>query len=403
MNFSNICEIPSFLRVMLILKNVFKIVCILVPIVIIITTIVKLFKAITSGKDDDLKETFVVGVRKIIAGLVVGVLPTIIPYAISLTGENTLYEFKECTARVTTEDIEYYEKIQDVAIIIEKMSNNPTSENIEEGKKALEESKSFLREDQMIKYLTAIQDAEVEKDRVSKVAECQSKGGRYENGYCHERPKKQDTSGDAGEAAPPSSGGTGTGQQGTYEGGGTGNGTVTLNILNGQFTVVNTKVNVTNFASAMRKNGTYQGSNSDRYGGYCLGFSYTHAWGMYTGNTSYNGENGHDYTGAGNFSTYINDDLQQVLNVIYQEVTAGRPVILQVNGNKQGTSRHFVTVIGFKSSVQNAQSLKATDLLILDSWDAQIERMDQSSSRFVTTGAACHKDYSGYRIQYLKK
>ena len=178
MNFSNICEIPSFLRVMLILKHMFKIVCIMVPIIIIITTIVKLFKSITSGKEEDLKETFVVGVRKIIAGLVVGFLPTIIPYAISLTGENTLYEFKECTARVTEEEIEYYEKIQDIAIIIEKMTNNPTAENIEEGKKELEKSKSFLKEDQMIKYLTAIQNAEVEKDRVSKVADCQNKGAK---------------------------------------------------------------------------------------------------------------------------------------------------------------------------------------------------------------------------------
>lgn len=411
MNLSNICEVPSFLRVMLILKYLFKIVCIVVPIIIIITTIISLFKSVTSGKDEDLKDTFKLGVRKIIAGLVIGFLPTIIPYIISQTGEDTLYEFKECTSRVTEEEIKYYEKIESVALVIEKMSNNPTTENIEEGKKAIEEAKSYLKEDQMIKYLTAVSDAEVEQNRVKKVAECQNKGGRYENGYCFERPKyvkpSESSSGGSSESSGSESGSgsesSGSGEQGTYEGGGSGNGTTTLNILGGQFTVVNTKTNVTSFASAMRKNGTYQGSNSDRYGGYCLGFSYTHAWGMYTGNTSYNGENGHSYTGAGNFTTYINDDLQQVLNVVYQEVTAGRPIILQVNGNTKGTSRHFVTVIGFKSNVKNAASLKATDLLILDSWDAKIERMDQSGSRFVTTGKACHKDYSGYRVQYLKK
>lgn len=409
MNLSNICEVPSFLRVMLILKYLFKIACILVPIIITITVIASLVKAVTSGKDDDLKDTFKLGVRKIIAGLVVGILPTLIPYLISQTGENTLYEFKECTARVTEEEIKYYEKIQDIQVIIESMSNNPTSENIEKAKKAIEDAKGYLKEDTMIKYLTAVSDAEVEKDRVTKVAECQNKGGTYKDGYCFEKPKlqkpqKEDQS-SGGSGTDSSSGGESSGgdQQGTYEGTGGGNGTMVLNILGGQFNVVNTKSKVTDFASKMRKNGTYQGSNSDRYGGYCLGFAYTHAWGMYTGNTSYNGENGHGYTGAGNFTTYINDDISQVMRVVYDEINKGKPIILQVNGNKAGTSRHFVTVVGYNSNVKSAASLKPTDLLILDSWDAKIERMDQSGSRFVTSGKDCHKDYSGYRVQYLKK
>ncbi len=402
MNLSNICEIPSFLRVMLILKHGFKIACIIIPIIIVITIIISLFKAITSGKDEDLKDTFKVGVRKIIAGLVVFFLPTLIPYVISLTGEDTLYEVKECASRVTEEEIKYYEKIQDIALVIDKMTNNPTQENIDEAKKAVEKSKSFLKEDTIIKYLTAISDAEIEKDKVAKLADCQRNGGIYKDGYCFEKPKPQKPSGGSPSGSDSGSSPSGGNEQGSYTPGGSGTGTTTMNILNGEFNVVNTKANVTSFAKSMRKNGTYQGSNSDRYGGYCLGFAYTHAWGMYTNNTSYNGENGHSYTGAGNFSTYINDDLQEVLKVVYREVSAGRPIILQVNGNKKGTSRHFVTVVGFKSSVKDENSIQATDLLIMDSWDAKIERMDQSGSRFVVTGKACHKDYTGYRVQYLK-
>ncbi len=396
---SNICEIPAFLRTMLILKYAFKIACIMVPIIIIITVIISLFKSITSGKDEDLKETFKLSVRKIIAGLVVGFLPVIIPYAISLTGEDTLYTFKECTARVTTEEIEYYEKIESITSIVETMKNNPTSDNIKKAKKAIDDAKGYLKEDNIIKYLTAVSDAEIQLDAQKKIGECEHQGGKYKNGYCLKEAKYEKPSDNNGD----NSGNTGnSGENGNYTPGGSGTGTTTMNLLSGEFTVVNTKSEIKSFAGAMRRNGTYQGSNSERYGGYCLGFAYTHAWGMYTGNTSYNGENGHGYTGAGNFSTYINDDLQEVLNVVYSEITAGRPVILQVNGNKQGTSRHFVTVVGFKSQVKNAASLKATDLLIMDSWDAKLERMDQSNSRFVVTGAACHKDYSGYRIQYLK-
>jgi hypothetical protein len=80
----------------------------------------------------------------------------------------------------------------------------------------------------------------------------------------------------------------------------------------------------------------------------------------------------------------------------------GRPMVLQVNGNKAGTSRHFVTVVGFKEGVTSAKDLKETDLLIIDSWDGKIERMDTETSRFMTSGAQCHKDYSGYRLRVLK-
>ncbi len=60
---------------------------IIVPLLIIITESISLTKVIISGKDDDLKENWKVLVRKLIAGLVIFVLPTIIDYTIdSLVG-----------------------------------------------------------------------------------------------------------------------------------------------------------------------------------------------------------------------------------------------------------------------------------------------------------------------------
>ena len=396
----NFCEIPAFLRVMLILKYAFKIVCIIVPIIIIITTIISLFKPIISGNEDDAKMSFKVFVRRVIAGLVIGFLPVIIPYAISLTGEDVMYEFKECTARVTLEEIDYYTKIQDVVSVIDTMVHNPSEETIEAAKKALEGAKGYLKEDHMIKYLTAISDAEVEVDKIKKSADCLQHGGHYQNGYCLKYTKYEKPINNNGT----SNGGTSNNPGSTeYEGGGTGNGATTLNILGGNFVVVNTSINVQSFASQMKRNGVWQGSNSEKYGDKCLGFAYTHAWGLYSGTTNYNGDSGLNYVGASHFSTYMNDNLQDVLSVVYSEINKGRPVVLQVNGNKKGTSRHFVTVVGYNSNVKSASSLKSTDLLIMDSWDAQLERMDQSNSRFVTSGRDCHKDYTGYRIQYLKQ
>ena len=90
------------------------------------------------------------------------------------------------------------------------------------------------------------------------------------------------------------------------------------------------------------------------------------------------------------------------MSKIYSEIMSGRPVVLQVNGNKAGTSRHFVTVVGFKDGITDPSKLTEKDLLIVDSWDGQIERMDTSTSRFMTTGAQCNKEYSGYRLRVLK-
>lgn len=175
-----------------------------------------------------------------------------------------------------------------------------------------------------------------------------------------------------------------------------------MNVGNQQFKTINTPIDVASFSNAMIRRGVRQNYNSEIYGGACLGFSYTHAWGLYSGNTNYNAEDGKNYVGASHFSTYINDNEQVLLGVVYEQLTQNKPVIIQVNGNKAGTSRHFVTVVGFKGTVKSANDIKATDLLIIDSWDGKLETMDTSTSRFLTTGAACHKDYSGYRIQYLK-
>ena len=102
------------------------------------------------------------------------------------------------------------------------------------------------------------------------------------------------------------------------------------------------------------------------------------------------------------FNGYENDDKGAVLTNIYNELVQGKPVIIQVNGNKAGTSRHYVTVVGFKKDVRSARDLEESDLLIIDSWDGKLEPMGEQGSRFMVTGAACHKKYSGYQMYYVE-
>ncbi len=185
----------------------------------------------------------------------------------------------------------------------------------------------------------------------------------------------------------------------TYNPGTKGNGTTTNNTLNETWTVVKTPIGVVEYAKFLKNNQVCQNKDTSKYGSACLSFAYTHAWGLYCGNKGVSAEK---RSGGGNFKTLIDDNKQYILNAVYLEIMAGRPCILHVNGNKQGTGRHFVTCIGFKSSVTSGETITEDDLLILDSWDAQIERMDQKNSRFMTTGKQCRKSYSGHRIQYMK-
>ena len=233
-----------------------------------------------------------------------------------------------------------------------------------------------------------------------------SPNGSSSSSSVKESDKEADATASTGESVT-SSGSTSSEPQGgagstTYAAGTKGNGTTTLNTLGDTWTVVNTPIGVVSYAKHLQSTKVCQNSDEKKYGSSCLGFSYTHAWGLFTGNKSYTAENGGKSTGAGNFKTLIDDNKQTILKATYDEIMAGRPCILHVNGNKAGTSRHFVTVIGFRASVTSGDTISEEDLLILDSWDAKIERMDQKNSRFMTSGAQCHKSYSGYRIQYMK-
>lgn len=177
---------------------------------------------------------------------------------------------------------------------------------------------------------------------------------------------------------------------------------IDLSLLDANWKVVNTKLSVSEYASLVYNKGIRQNSNSERYGDLCLAFSYVHASNLYNGETSDNAESAYNWNHAGEFTDYFNDNKQETLVTVYNEIKSGKPVVMQVNGNKSGTSRHFVTVVGVKSDVKKAEDIKESDLLILDSWDAQLERMDTNSSRFMTTGKETNKSYSGYYLRLLK-
>lgn len=180
-----------------------------------------------------------------------------------------------------------------------------------------------------------------------------------------------------------------------------GNNTTTINVLNQNWVVAKTAQDVQSYANHLKKDGIRQDANPSEWGSSCLAFAEAHTYDLANG-TNTGGSAAAGYAHSTSFKDYMSDNKDEVLAKIYEEVMNGRPCVLQVNGNKAGTSRHFVTVVGFKEGVVSASTLKETDLLIIDSWDGKIESMDTSSSRFMTSGKQCGKTYSGYRLRVLK-
>ena len=172
--------------------------------------------------------------------------------------------------------------------------------------------------------------------------------------------------------------------------------------LGENWVVVNTKISPAQYESYAITKGIREDSNPAKYGDHCLAFSYVHASNLYNGYTGDNAESAYNWAHSSEFTDYFSESKQETLSTIYEEIISGKPVVLQVNGNSQGTMRHFVTVVGFKSSVTSSSDIQESDLLIMDSWDGKLERMDVDGSRFMTTGAETHKSYSGYYLRILK-
>lgn len=110
------CEYAGVLRTFKIIGMCINIVKIVVPLIIIGTAMVSIFKTVTSGKADDLKGSFSLIVKKLIAGLIIFLIPSALDFAFdSLIGyddsgftacSNCLLDTGNCT--IPTEDPSTY-------------------------------------------------------------------------------------------------------------------------------------------------------------------------------------------------------------------------------------------------------------------------------------------------------
>ncbi|MGI6612181.1 MAG: M23 family metallopeptidase [Candidatus Nanosyncoccaceae bacterium] len=159
----------------------------------------------------------------------------------------------------------------------------------------------------------------------------------------------------------------------------TGSGIVNIS----DYILTKTKNNVSDFARSVQNKNITQTAKKE-YSDLCLSFSYYHAYQLYNGDPNSMTPNAAAiYSYANQFKRVRDSDKSTVLGAIYDSINHGKPAVLQVNGDKAGTRRHFVTVVGYKNHVSSAHQLDEQDLLILDSWDGKLETMDAAKSRFM--------------------
>ncbi len=100
-----LCETESILRTFKIAYIILTITKIVVPLLIIILGMTDLAKVIMSGKDDEIKKSTTILIKRVIAGLVVFMIPSILDFIFNLNAQyqETVSEFAGCTTCLTND------------------------------------------------------------------------------------------------------------------------------------------------------------------------------------------------------------------------------------------------------------------------------------------------------------
>ena len=377
------CETTAVLRIIYWVNLFRKLLFFILPIVLIIVLSFRLYKSFLNS-DGDYKQNFTVALKKIISLGILMIIPIVVNIIMSLTGYEIRDTYETCQKNATLEKISYYEgieeKVREVKDLILNVKMAPTTENLqiveEEVRKLYGIANGRIIEDLEYELASIRTKVTMTNDEFN----CKAKGGIYQNGQCNSKSPSTITSLNS-------------------------NGMVyyTYKTAN-DYLVVNTPLPVSNYISYIKQKEIRQVQSSGVvYYDQCLCFAEEYMHALTTGDTHKIPSEIKEYYYTGFVNSFDDDEKSKILNIVYSELVSNKPIILQVNGNRNGTSRHYVVVIGFKSTVTSATNLKETDLLFIDSHDGEVEQLHEwGTSRFMTTGAKCNKTYSGYQVYMLK-
>ena len=105
----SICENPNILRVILFIKLLLNVVKFMIPMGLIIMVSLDLVKGVISG--EDFGKILKASGNKILAAMIIFLLPTIVNFVLVLVDENTSYE--SCWTNANNDDIKHFQDVLD--------------------------------------------------------------------------------------------------------------------------------------------------------------------------------------------------------------------------------------------------------------------------------------------------
>lgn len=143
-----ICKNSSILRTMLVIKILLKIILIIGPIIVVLFSIVNFFKVVISGDAKDLKTSTFLLVKRIIACLIIFLLPTIMNYTFNSLVKTNNDSVMQCIENATLEKVKYYEQLEKEESLKEKetrVNEKSTTDNKQSKTKNKSKSNSNSR------------------------------------------------------------------------------------------------------------------------------------------------------------------------------------------------------------------------------------------------------------------
>ena len=109
--FLAICEDPGILSIILLLKDVFKLICLMVPVLLIIMAAIEITKVVLNPDPKVIKSVTSRTIHKAIASVAVFFLPTLVNLLLNLLNENG-YKTTDCWINANNEKIEELRQAQ---------------------------------------------------------------------------------------------------------------------------------------------------------------------------------------------------------------------------------------------------------------------------------------------------
>lgn len=103
------CENSGVLRVIYFMKILFNIILVVLPLIVIITSTISIFKVVMDGKSDTMKASILQGFKKIVASLIVILIPSVMNYIFTSLVDMDL-DFATCYTNAELDYIKEKEK-----------------------------------------------------------------------------------------------------------------------------------------------------------------------------------------------------------------------------------------------------------------------------------------------------